>query len=231
LRQDGRLLRSYKDGRAPVGLKGYLEDYIFLADGLLALYEASFDSRWFFEARNLVDQAIALFADEQNGGFFDTGSDHEVLINRPKDIMDNATPAGNSVAIDVLLKLAAFTGEITYRQRAEEYLQSVADVLVQYPQWFGHVLCAFDFALSASKEIAIIGSLQQDEVQALLDVVNARYMPNSVLACMSGGTWDGVVPLLADRSTKEGHATAYVCQNFACQSPVTTAQELATLIG
>ena len=228
LRQDGRLLRSYKDGKAR--FNGYLEDYFFLADGLLALYEASFEPRWFQEARNVVDQAIVLFADEQNGGFFDTGSDHEVLINRPKDIMDNATPAGNSVAMDVLLKLAAFTGETTYRQRAEDYLQSVADNLVQYPQFFGHVLGALDFALSASKEIALVGSLQQHDMQALLDVVNARYLPNSVLACKSQDKQEEIIPLLAQRSAKGGQATAYVCQNFACQSPVTTAEELAKLI-
>src|SRR5215467_13743759 len=130
--RNGRILRTYKDGRAR--LNGYLEDYVFLADGLLALYEASFDPRWFAEARRLIDEAITLFADQQNGGFFDTGSDHEPLISRPKDIMDNATPAGNSVAIDVLLRLAAFTGEETYRQRADDYLRPIADILVQHPQ-------------------------------------------------------------------------------------------------
>src|SRR6266567_360958 len=123
LRRDGRLLRTYKDGRAH--LNGYLEDYAFLVDGLLALYEASFDVRWFNEARALMDQAIDLFVDEQNGGFFDTGVDHEELVSRPKDIMDNATPAGNSVAADVLLKLAAYTGEASYRQRAEDYLRAI----------------------------------------------------------------------------------------------------------
>src|SRR2546430_809697 len=120
LRQDGRLLRTYKDGRAR--LNGYLEDYTFLADGLLALYEASFDVRWFAEARALMDRAIDLFADEQNGGFFDTGTDHEELVSRPKDIMDNATPAGNNVAVDVLLKLAAHTGEGSHRHPADDYL-------------------------------------------------------------------------------------------------------------
>ncbi|HET8840483.1 MAG TPA: thioredoxin domain-containing protein, partial [Ktedonobacteraceae bacterium] len=99
LYRNGRLLRTYKDGHAH--LNGYLEDYMFLADGLLALYEADFDLRWFKEARRLVDEAITLFADDTNGGFFDTGNDHEMLISRPKDIMDNATPAGNSVAAEV----------------------------------------------------------------------------------------------------------------------------------
>jgi uncharacterized protein YyaL (SSP411 family) len=228
LLQDGRLLRTYKDGRAR--LNGYLEDYFFLADGLLALYEADFEPRWFSAARHLVDQAITLFADEQHGGFFDTGNDHELLINRPKDIMDNATPAGNSVALDVLLRLAAFTGETSYRQRADAYLQSMADILVQHPQSFGHALGALDFALSASKEIALIASLQDEETQALLNVVNAQYLPNSVLACAAEESDGRIIPLLADRPAKDGHATAYVCQNFACLSPVTTPDALAHLI-
>ena len=158
LRQDGRLLRTYKDGRAR--LNGYLEDYTFLADGLLALYEASFDIHWFTEARTLMDQAIELFADEQHGGFFDTGNDHETLISRPKDIMDNATPAGNSIAMDVLQRLATFSGVSEYQQRVDKYLQSIADVMVQHPLAFGHALGALDFAISPHKEIAIMGDLQ-----------------------------------------------------------------------
>ena len=226
LRHAGRLLRTYKDGRAR--FNGFLEDYAFLADGLLALYEASFDPRWFREARGLMDGAIQLFADEQNGGFFDTGSDHETLISRPKDIMDNATPAGNSVATDVLLRLAAFTGEEAYRQRADDYLRSLADVMVQHPQAFGYALGALDFAISSNREFAIIGDARQADTRALLEVINRRYLPNSVLACAAHDDVDAIeaIPLLADRPQKEGKATAYVCQNFACQAPVTTPGEL-----
>jgi len=229
LRPEGRLLRTYKDGRAR--LKGYLEDYVFLADGLLALYEASFQPRWFIEARGLMDEAIALFADEQNNGFFDTGSDHEALISRPKDIMDNATPAGNSVAVDVLLRLAAFTGEESYSQRADDYLQPITDVMVQHPQAFGHVIGALDFALSAVKEFAIIGNPSEADTRSLLGVINGRYLPNSVLACADPTDREAVqaVPLLADRPLKEGKASAYVCQNFACLVPVNTADELEEL--
>jgi uncharacterized protein YyaL (SSP411 family) len=226
LRQDGRLLRTYKDGRAR--LNGYLEDYAFLADGLLALYEASFDVRWFTEARILMERAIALFADEQNGGFFDTGSDHEALISRPKDVMDNATPAGNSVAADVLLRLAAFTGESAYRKRADDYLQPLAELVVQHPQAFGHVIGALDFAISPAKEIAIIGNPHDADTRTLLEVPNERYLPNSVLACAAPDDRSAqqAIALLADRPAKEGKATAYVCQNFACQAPVTTAEAL-----
>ncbi len=230
LRRDGRLLRTYKDGRAR--LNGYLEDYTFLADGLLALYEASFDVRWFAEARTLMDQAIDLFADEQNGGFFDTGNDHETLINRPKDIMDNATPAGNSIAMDVLQRLATFSGASGYQQRADEYLQSIADVMLQHPLAFGHALGALDFAISPHKEIAIIGELQAADTQALLAVINARYLPNCVLASAAPTDMRAAetIALLADRPSKDGKATAYVCQNFACQAPVTTPEELARLL-
>ncbi len=230
LRKDGRLLRTYKDGRAH--LNGFLEDYAFLADCLIALYEATFEPHWFAEARALIDEAITLFADEQNGGFFDTGSDSEALISRPKDIMDNATPAGNSVAIDVLLKLAAFTGEQSYRKRADDYLQPLADIMTQHPQAFGHVLGALDFALSASKEIAIIGPLATDDTLALLEATNTHYQPNSVLAyCVPDDKKAiGTVPLLADRPLKNGKATAYVCQNFVCQAPVNSAEELSNLL-
>jgi uncharacterized protein YyaL (SSP411 family) len=230
MRSNGRLLRTYKDGHAH--LKGYLEDYAFLADGLLALYEASFDPRWFVEARKLMDEAIALFADEQNGGFFDTGSDHEALISRPKDIMDNATPSGNSVAVDVLLRLAAFTGSEAYRQRADDYLRPLADIMVQHPQAFGHALGALDFAISPVKELAILGDPKATDTRDLLEVINSCFLPNSVLACAAPDNTEATqaIPLLANRPLKDGKATAYVCQNFACQAPVNTPEELERLL-
>jgi uncharacterized protein YyaL (SSP411 family) len=226
LRKGGRLMRTYKDGRARVN--GYLEDYAFLADGLLALYEASFEPRWFTEARALMEAAIELFADTEHGGFFETGSDAESLISRPKEIMDNATPAGNSVAIDVLLHLTAFTGEPAYRQRADDYLRPLADVMTQHPQAFSHALLALDFALSASKELAILGSPSAADTRALLEVVNARYLPTCVLACAAPDDAPALaaIPLLADRPLKDGKATAYVCENFTCYAPVNTPEEL-----
>lgn len=230
MRADGRLLRTYKDGRAHI--KGYLEDYAFLADGLLALYEASFETRWFNEARALMEQAIALFADEQNGGFFDSGSDADELISRPKDIMDNATPSGNSVATDVLLRLAAFTGESAYRERADNYVYSLVEVSTRHPQAFSHLLAALDFALSPGQEIAIVGAQRAADTGALLATINSRFLPNSVLACAeienSGAAV--AIPLLAERPQKGGKATAYVCQNFACKAPVNTPAELASLL-
>jgi uncharacterized protein len=230
LQPDGRLLRTYKDGRAR--LFGYLEDYAFLADGLLALYEVSFDVRWFTAARALMDQAIVLFADDQQTGFFDTGSDHEALISRPKEIMDNATPAGTSVAVDVLLRLAAFTGEFSYRERADTYLQPLIDVMVQHPQAFGHVLGAVDFTLSTVKEVAVLGDIYSNDTHILLDTINTRYRPNSVLAYAApdDDQTSTAIALLADRPLKDQQATAYVCQNFVCQAPVTDPKALEALL-
>jgi uncharacterized protein YyaL (SSP411 family) len=230
LYKDGRLMRSYKDGQARI--KGYLEDYACLADGLLALYEACFDAQWFSAARTLMDQAIALFADDQNNGFFDTGSDQETLISRPKEIMDNATPAGNSVATDVLLRLAAFTGEQAYRQRADAYLQPMTDIMLQHPQAFGYALGALDFAISAGKEVAICGRLDAADTQSLLSVVNRHYLPNCVLACAEpeNSSIAQQIALLEHRPIKDGKATAYVCQHFACRAPVNTTEELERLL-
>jgi uncharacterized protein YyaL (SSP411 family) len=131
-----------------------------------------------------------------------------------------------------LLRLASWTGQTDYRQRADDYLRSLADLMVRYPQSFGQVLGALDFALSSAREVAIIGDPRQPETQKLLAVVNSRYLPNSVLACAAAGDSVAVqtIPLLADRPLKDGQASAYVCQNFACQAPVTSGEALANLL-
>ncbi len=138
----------------------------------------------------------------------------------------------SSVAVDVLLRLAAFTGEEEYRQRADDYLRPIADVMVQHPQAFGHVLGALDFAISQSKEIAITGDPHQPDTRALLEVVNTRYLPNSVLACAAPTNLEAIqaIPLLADRPQKDDKATAFVCQNFACLAPVNAPEELEKLL-
>ena len=134
---DGRLNRSFKDGRARQA--GVLEDYTHLADGLLALYQATFDERWFVAARDLADQILAHFADPA-GGFFDTADDHEALITRPKGLQDNAMPSGGAMAAQVLLRLAALTGEGRYRDAAESALRGVTSVAHRYPTGFAHWL-------------------------------------------------------------------------------------------
>jgi uncharacterized protein YyaL (SSP411 family) len=224
-----RLLRTYKDGQAK--LNAYLEDYAFYADGLLALYEATFDTRWFVAARALADTAIAQFADEQGAGFFDTSADHETLVTRPKDLYDNATPSGNSVAVDVLLKLTEVTGDASYRERAGHLLAALREALAQHPSAFGHLLGALDFYLGPVREIAIAGDPAAPNTQALLHEVFSRFLPNKVVAVRppgaAGDEAERLIPLLAGRPPKDGRATAYVCERFTCQLPVTEPADLS----
>ena len=210
LRRDGRLLRTYKDGAAK--LNGYLEDYAFLADGLLALYEAGGGSRWLQEARSLADTMIAHFADLEGGPFYSTSDDHERLITRPRDLYDNATPSGNSVAAEVLLRLAVHTGEEGYRA----------------PLAFARLLCAADAALDTPRELAIIGHPDDPGTLALLRVASARFDPNLVLALASPEeAASSGAPLLEGRTTLSGKSAAYLCERYACRAPLSAANALA----
>ena len=171
LAEDGTLQRSWKDGRAVGG--GVLEDYAHLAEGLLALYETTFDERWFSIARGLADQILARFEDPA-GGFFDTAVDHETLITRPKDPQDNAVPSGGAMATTVLLRLAAWTGEGRYREAAERALGTVAPFLVRYPTGFAQWLVAAAFAASDVVEVAVVGEPAEAATQELLAPVWGR---------------------------------------------------------
>jgi uncharacterized protein YyaL (SSP411 family) len=216
---DGRLGRSWKDGRASG--TGILEDHSDLADGLLALYVATFDERWFTTARTLMDRVLAHFADPA-GGWFDTGDDHEQLVARPKDVQDNAVPSGNAMAAGVLLRLAAWTGEGRYRSAAERALRTVVPFVARYPTGFAQWLAAIDLALAPIAEVAIVGRPDDPSTQALVVAATAPYRPNQVTAAAAG---DGAaaasaIALLHDRLAVDGRATAYVCRAFVCRLPV-----------
>ena len=227
LLQDGRVLRAYKDGQAK--LKGYLEDYAFLIDGLIALHELTFDQRWLQEAIALGQTMVELFWDETSGQFFDTGSDHEDLIVRPRDISDNATPSGSSIATDVLLRLAVITGNAEYERRAVTALRSVQELMSRFPTGAGHWLCALDIYLSTAKEIAIIGDRGDPGTRALVSKVYGHYLPNRVMVGRNDAGDDSAahLPLLEGRERMDGRATAYVCQNYVCRLPVTEPDALA----
>ena len=231
MKSDGRLLRTYRDGQAK--LLGYLEDYSFIIDGLLALYEATFDLRWLDEAVTLADSMIELFWDEGIGGFYDTGSDHETLVVRPRDVFDNAQPCGGSVASDVLLRLAVFTGNNDYSAKATVPLRSLHQAMSQSPGGTGHWLSALDFYVSPPKEIAVIGPRDDPTTQALLDTVFHRFLPNKVVMGVetplipADDNSEADIPLLAGRGMVGGLPSAYVCQNYACQLPVTDPAGLA----
>ncbi|NNJ12538.1 thioredoxin domain-containing protein [Chloroflexales bacterium ZM16-3] len=226
-RPDGRLLRSWKDGRP--GPLGFLEDYALMADGLLALHVADGDPRWLRECLGLADAMIDLFWDEDLGGFYDTAADHAALFTRPHDIGDNATPSGNSVAAELLLHLAALTGDEGYRQRAERVLAGAAAMMQRFPTGFGRMLCAADLAASTISELVIVGDPQAADTRALLDVALGSYRPHTVIARLSPGDEEtpALTPLLQGREAINGRATAYLCQGFACKLPVHTPEDLS----
>jgi uncharacterized protein YyaL (SSP411 family) len=219
---DGNLLRTYKDGRAH--LNAYLEDHAFLLEALLSLYEASFEERWFREAQSLAETTIERFGDPERGGFYSTSFDHEELIARRKEVGDHPIPSGNSSAAMGLLRLAALTGERRYAEAAEGVFALFGKPAVEHPDAFAHLLRALDFHLSPTREVALVGA----DLGELAAVVREKPRPHLVLAGGPEGTAEP--PLLADRATVEGRPAAYVCENFACQLPVTSAEELRKLL-
>jgi uncharacterized protein YyaL (SSP411 family) len=222
-RPDGRLGRSWKDGRSSG--EGVLEDYADLADGMLALYDATFDERWYTTARELADTILAHFGDPA-GGFFDTADDHEALVTRPKDPQDNATPAGGSMATLVLLRLAALTGESRYGEAATRGIATVTSFLGRYPTGFANWLRAASLTVGGIVELAVVGNPDDPATQALLDVARSGARPDLVVA-VAADPGASVIPLLADRVMIDGRPAAYVCRKFACRLPVTDPDALA----
>ena len=226
----GRLARAWRDGR--LGGPGYLDDYACMAEACLTLYETTFEPRWLRASRELADAILELFADP-DGGFFQTGADAERLVVRPKELFDNAVPAGSSVAADVLLRLSRLVGEERYETAALGALRAVQGLLARAPTGFGHALGVADFALSRVREVAIVGDPSAADTAALLGEVRGRFRPNQVVALAGPGDGQAAeaVPLLADRPAVDGRATAYVCEHFACQRPVTEPAALAAQLG
>ena len=219
----GRLFRTWKAGSEPK-YNAYLEDYAYLAEGLIALYETTFDERWLCWARELAALTLLHFRDEENGGFFDTSDDHEALIHRPKDLQDSAVPSGNAVASKVLLKLSLLTGNSDYWQVAEESVGMMVELMRKYPTGFAQWLNAASFMLNEPREVALIGS--RAELVPLLEVIRSDYRPFQVTAARSNEEAT-TVPLLENRPQVDQKPTAYVCRRFVCQAPVTDPDSLA----
>ena len=224
---NGLLLHTAKDGQAK--LNAYQEDYAFYADGLVALYETTGEIRWLQAAQALTDKMIEEFWDDLGGGFFFTGRSHETLITRPKEFYDNATPSGNSVAAEVLQKLALLLHNDDYQRRAVTILRLQRNNLARMPNGFGRMLGALDFYLATPQEIALIGDPQAADINAMRQEIWCRYRPHKVIAQAASNNEAAVrlIPLLQQRSQLAGKATAYVCENFTCQQPVNTPAELA----
>jgi uncharacterized protein YyaL (SSP411 family) len=219
----GRVFRTYTKGTTRI--PGFLEDHAAVALGFLALYQLTFERVWLDRARALGDSCVAHFRDERTGDFYDTASDAEKLVTRPRDITDNAVPAGSSLAAELLLLLAELTGDAAARDYAGRVVDSAAEPMARYATMFGHLLGAADLAVNGAVEVAIAGDPGAEDHRALAGAVAARYVPALVLA---GGRGDSVrgLALMDGREPVGGRAAAYVCRNYACGIPATDATEL-----
>ena len=227
MRRDGRLLRAWRQGQARID--AYLEDYAALANALLSVYALTGEPRYFSAARDLGDNLLRRFWDDTTQGFFDTAADHEALIGRPRELADNATPAGASQACEALLRLAALTGEPRYTDHAERTLLPLIPLMLRSPAGFGRYLVALDDLIGPFYEVALVGKADDERLAALRAAVVSHDQPRMALAW--GEPSDSpAVPLLADRGLVDSAPAAYVCQRFVCQRPVTEPAELRALL-
>jgi uncharacterized protein YyaL (SSP411 family) len=222
--RNGRVFRSWKNGQARI--PGFLEDHAAVALAYLSLYELTFDPVWLARARTLGDAVTASFWDDSSNAFFDTAHDHERLITRPREVTDNATPSGTSLAVELLLRLAELSRDVDLQRRATWTLETLAAPLAQHGAAFGHLLGAADLAIHGATEVAIVGDPASGEFRALAAEVARQYLPALVMA---GGTPDGVA-LLEDRIARDGRATGYVCRQYVCAEPTSDPLRLRSLL-
>ena len=214
----GRLRRT--DSNSENGARGFLDDYASLIDGLLVLHSADGDSRWLFEAESLARNAVDLFWDPLRRQFYDTGSDQEALIVRPRDVTDNAHPSGHSMMTDVLIRLSTITGDSDFRIMAGHSLRGVRGIMEQFPTGAGHWLCSLDSYLADSKEAVVVTGADHSEATPMLRRLASVFEPSAIKVAMTSdddGNWEW--PVFSGRTTVNGQPTAYVCRNYACQLP------------
>jgi len=218
---DGRVFRTYKGGRAK--LNGYLEDHAALGLAALAVYELTFDPAWLARARDLSRSMVRWFWDDATNAFYDTASDHEALITRPREPTDNAVPSGTSLAVELLARMAELYHDVDDRRRATYVLETLAPMIARYPTAFGHMLGAADMIVNGAVELALVGDPESADFMSLERAAAQRYLPSLVLA---GGREAGDIALLQGRPMRDGTATAYLCRNYACDEPATSADLL-----
>lgn len=227
--QDDFLCHTYKDGQAK--LHGYLDDYAFLAAGLLDLYEVTLERSTLERAAKLAETMIREFWDDIDGAFFYTGKSHERLISRTKPAFDSSIPSGNSIATQVLLRLYHYMGQEHYLKRAEKSLRLYYDAMEKQPFGFAHMLSALDFYLEKPKEIVLVGKKDDQAQQDLLRKIHSLYLPNKTLQVIEPGEpLEKISPLLAGKTQLNGKPTVYVCHNFTCSPPVTDWDDLKSLL-
>jgi len=222
-RDDGRLLHSWRKGQAK--FDAYLDDYSYLANALVSLYEADFNQRWIDAAVDLADTMLKHFADPAGGNFYYTADDHEPLITRQKDLHDSSVPSGNGMAATALVRLGKLTGREDYTSAAGDILRSNATLMEQSPTAAGQMLLALDAYLGPTPEIVILGEMDQPDTAEVLADLRRRYLPRKVVAFRETSQAArqpslALAALFEGKSPQRPEPTVFVCQNFACQAPV-----------
>jgi len=228
----GRLLHRYRDGEAAI--LAHLDDYAFLVWGLIELYEATFDAEFLKEASRLNSDMLSRFWDIEKGGLFFAAEDGEDLLLRKKESGDGAVPSGNSVAFLNLLRLARFFGNRDLEKKAGDMGRTFSKTIQTYPSGHSFFLSALDFALGPSYEVVLVGDKKAEDTKAMAYAMQSRFIPNKVLLLKGGGEsgsdMENVTPMVKDRNSLGGHATAYVCSEDRCLAPTTDVREMLALM-
>ena len=225
-REDGRLLHTWRHGKAK--LDAYLDDYSYLANGLVALYESSFESKYLDEAIALVEVVLERFADSEGKGFYYTADDHEELIVRSKDFTDNAVPSGNAMAATALIKLGKITGRHQYLDAALGAMTVASELMQRAPTATGQMLIAVDLQIGPTYEMVLAGDLAKDDSRTALKDLRKRFLPNKVLVLAEGKEKpaEALAELLLGKSMLGGAPTLFVCEGFTCQAPAQGLEEI-----
>ena len=230
-RTDGRLLARYRQGEALY--PAYAADYSYLVWALIELYEATYDSNFLKTAIEFNDEMLKYCWDQENGGLFFYGKDGEELLTRPKEAYDGAMPSANSAATLNFLRLSKLTGDSRLEEIAHEQLQVFGERINAQPTAHAFFLSAAMFALKPTREIVITGEMNEEETAHMLKVVREKYMPDTITVFKPGDDGESIIelaPYLKDMSMVENKTTAYICENYACQKPITEIEEFDSRI-
>jgi uncharacterized protein YyaL (SSP411 family) len=223
----GKIFRSWRNDESSDVV--FLEDFAALILGFLELYQSTLDNKWFALARELTEEMLEKFKDA-DGGFFDTPNDSESILIRPKELTDNATPAGNSLACEALLKLAAYSDDGKYKEIAEQSLMLLGRSALEYPLGFARALSVIENSQRSLKQLAILGETNHNNYKRMVTISNSQYLPGLVIAASSYPPAHGGPELLSGRPLLEGKPTAYLCEGFVCRQPTNDPDELTNLL-
>ena len=230
--EKGRLPHRYRDGQA--GIAAHLDDYAFYIWGLIELYQAGFEVGPLRRALTLTDEAINRFWDERSGGFFSTAADAEVLLVRPKEIYDGATPSGNSVMAMNLIMLGRMCAKPDYEEKASRLVRAFSATVAQMPQVSAQFLQAVDFAIGPSCELVIAGRPGAKDTREMIEALRMIYVPDHVIILRPTDEENPAITEIAEFTRDQrdigGRAAAYVCRNNACEQPVTDPGKMVELL-